>query len=725
VSVGAPLVGWLPRVWTSADPRIKSNISKLRLLIFIVAYFAERTIDKVVRRIPVQLLDTYDVEILIIDDSSEDATFAEAVGIGRDIANIPFKVTVLYNPVNQGYGGNQKIGYHYAIENGFDFVALLHGDGQYAPEVLGDLTEPLRKGEADAVFGSRMLVHRDALNGGMPLYKFLGNRILTSAQNWLLGTKLSEFHSGYRVYAVSAIKALPFDRNSNVFHFDTEIIIQLVIACKRIKEIAIPTYYGDEICRVDGLKYAFDVIKASLQAWFQKINLFYDRRFDCAPLADGRRYPSKLAFESTHSRVIELGHEKARVLDLGSGMGAVGAALKEKKGCVVIGCDIERGALTGAFDNFFLADLNKSLPEMPGERFDYILALDVIEHLTSPEDFLDELRALAARTGARLILTTANIGFIIMRLSLLLGRFEYGKRGILDITHTRLFTFNTLRRAMRAAGFEIERSEGVVLPMPFAFGHSAVSRIALAFNHILVRLRPTLFGFQILMIGKPRPTLATLLDAARASADKKTPKVIETRAEDAEVGVNTQSIEQKVTADALFLRLARFVTRSDHFRLIRYLVAGVAVSLGYSLTIVALVDWAALLGPEAANVVSLTLWTIISYLVHREFTFRFDGAHRGPVARFILIFVLKLLASVSVIAVTTRYYKSSYLIGVFLNWVVLPLISYVAMKFWVFKRALSQTYRAANRPNYSLALRDADAKPSSTSKQSESGAGFR
>ena len=501
--------------------------AKPRLLIFIVAYFAERTIEKVVRRIPTDLLTTYDVEILIIDDSSKDATFAQGVGIGNH-ADIPFKVTVLYNPVNQGYGGNQKIGYHYAIENGFDFVALLHGDGQYAPEMLGVLTEPLRKGEADAVFGSRMLVPRQALKGGMPLYKYFGNRILTTVQNRLLGTRLSEFHSGYRVYAVSALKALPFDRNSNVFHFDTEVIIQLVIARKRIKEIPVPTYYGDEICRVDGLKYAFDVIKASLQARLQEINLFYDRRFDCRPAEEGRRYPSKLDFDSTHSRVIELVPERARVLDLGCGIGAVGAALKERKGCVVTGCDVEHGAITGAFDKFFLADLNQGVPEMPSERFDYILVLDVIEHLASPEDFLDDLRVLAARTGAKVILTTANIGFIIMRLSLLLGRFEYGKRGILDITHTRLFTFNTLRRAMRAAGFEVEGSEGVVVPMPFVFGHSALSRAALAFNRALVRLRPTLFGFQILLVAKARPTLGSLLEAARASADEKLPEVIET-----------------------------------------------------------------------------------------------------------------------------------------------------------------------------------------------------
>jgi putative flippase GtrA len=151
-------------------------------------------------------------------------------------------------------------------------------------------------------------------------------------------------------------------------------------------------------------------------------------------------------------------------------------------------------------------------------------------------------------------------------------------------------------------------------------------------------------------------------------------------------------IEGKLAADALLRRLASMVVRSDHFRLIRYLVAGVAVSLGYTLTVIVLVDRAAVFGPEAANVVSLILWTIISYLVHREFTFRFDGAYRGSMGRFIFIFILKLLASVAVIALTTRYYKSSYLIGVVLNWVVLPLISYVAMKFWVFQRALSQSH---------------------------------
>jgi glycosyltransferase involved in cell wall biosynthesis len=494
-------------------------MKKPRLLIFIVAYFAELTLEKVIRRIPAALTETYDVEILVIDDGSRDETFAVGMIVSRQ--DLPFKFTVLHNPVNQGYGGNQKIGFHYAIEKCFDFVALLHGDGQYAPELLPAMVEPLRTGDADVVFGSRMMRRADALKGGMPLYKYVGNRILSMLQNWLLGTKLSEFHSGYRVYSVPALKAVPFDRNTNVFHFDTEIIIQMVFAEKRIKEIPIPTYYGDEICYVDGLKYAKDVLKASLQAKLQSVNLFYDRRFDCTA-DDGRKYPSKLEFDSTHSRVLELIPEKSRVLDLGSGFGSVGAALKDK-GCHVVGCDMERGPLVDRFDRFFIANLDHGVPDVGDEHFDYILLLDVVEHLSSPEDFLDELRALAARSpDTQVIISTANIGFLVIRLLLLMGRFEYGKRGILDRTHTRLFTMATLRRTLVAAGFDVLKAEGVIVPVPFIFGISRLSRWIMAINKILVRLRPEVFGFQLLVVAKARPTLASLLSDAEAAASEKT-----------------------------------------------------------------------------------------------------------------------------------------------------------------------------------------------------------
>src|SRR6478735_5693774 len=156
-----------------------------RVLIFIVAYNAETTIAKVLSRIP-SSLHQEGVEVLIIDDSSRDATFLS--GLRYQQANSAFKITVLRTPENQGYGGNQKLGYRYAIDNGFDIVALVHGDGQYAPEKLPELLAPLLRGEADAVLGSRMIDKRAARVGGMPLYKWLGNQVLTTFQNWMLGT---------------------------------------------------------------------------------------------------------------------------------------------------------------------------------------------------------------------------------------------------------------------------------------------------------------------------------------------------------------------------------------------------------------------------------------------------------------------------------------------------------------------------------------------------------
>jgi glycosyltransferase involved in cell wall biosynthesis len=131
------------------------SVSKPRVLVFIVAYNAENTVGAVVRRIPGTLSDAYDVHVLIVDDASRDSTFAESYGVSR-AERLVFPTYVLFNPANLGHGGNQKLGYHYAIENGFDFVALLHGGGQYAPERLPELLKPLRRGEADAVFGSRM-----------------------------------------------------------------------------------------------------------------------------------------------------------------------------------------------------------------------------------------------------------------------------------------------------------------------------------------------------------------------------------------------------------------------------------------------------------------------------------------------------------------------------------------------------------------------------------------
>jgi|TARA_B100000745_G_scaffold300144_1_gene252958 glycosyltransferase involved in cell wall biosynthesis len=246
---------------------------KTKLLIFVVAYNAEKTIESVINRIPKKLSLIYDIEVLIIDDCSKDHTFKICKEILKSKKSY-FKLNILYNPKNQGYGGNQKIGYHYSIKKKFDFVVLLHGDGQYAPEELPKLMSGLEKNKYDVVMGSRMINKKNALKGGMPFYKLVGNIVLTKVQNFLLNTKLAEFHTGYRIYSIKSLKKIPFHLNTQDFHFDTEILIQLFLINAKIKEISIPTFYGDEICHVNGIKYAFDVVKTTSTAVLQdKFNL--------------------------------------------------------------------------------------------------------------------------------------------------------------------------------------------------------------------------------------------------------------------------------------------------------------------------------------------------------------------------------------------------------------------------------------------------------------------
>jgi glycosyltransferase involved in cell wall biosynthesis len=495
--------------------------NKPRVLVFIVAYNAEKTIREVVFRIPPGLLDTYEVDILIIDDSSRDATFEK----GRSIVNdpsLPFPITVLFNPLNQGYGGNQKLGYHYAIEHGYDFVALIHGDGQYAPECLPELLEPLRKGDAAAVFGSRMLTPSGARKGGMPLYKFVGNRILTWIENNLLHTSLSEFHSGYRIYSTRALAAIPFDRNSKDFHFDTEIIIQLVIAGLKIVELPIPTYYGDEICYVNGTKYAFNVVVAALKARLQHAGLFYDRKFDCAP-QDTLPYVPKFDYESPHTLAFERIRPGSNVLDVGCAGGYMGAYLMKNKQCRVDGIDsfpVLSNEQQSGLSAFYLHDLNAGLPALRFEQYDYVLMLDVIEHLAKPELFLEQLRsALSLNPSVEVFLSTANVGFFVTRFMLFIGQFNYGRRGILDLTHTRLFTFSSFERAVKQAGFDIVERVGVPGPFQLALGDNVLSRTLMKINRLLIHVSRGLFSYQIFLRVNPQPSLERLLRTAQEQSE--------------------------------------------------------------------------------------------------------------------------------------------------------------------------------------------------------------
>lgn len=251
-----------------------------KILIALVAYNAENHIISVLKRIPDSFLNNSDftVDILVLDDESKDNTHKLATEYASSNKNKNIKV--IRNEVNLGYGGNQKKAYNYAIENNYDAVTLLHGDGQYAPEIIEKINLPIMKEEADCVLGSRMVNKKDALKGGMPLYKWLGNIFLTTTQNILLGVRLAEFHTGYRAYSVAALARIPFESASDDFEFDTDILIQIIDNKFKIKEIAVPTFYGDEICNVKVISYGLKVLRSTILSRLQKIGLIKLDKFN-------------------------------------------------------------------------------------------------------------------------------------------------------------------------------------------------------------------------------------------------------------------------------------------------------------------------------------------------------------------------------------------------------------------------------------------------------------
>jgi glycosyltransferase involved in cell wall biosynthesis len=256
-----------------------------KALIFILTYNHKDTIVSVLDRIPKEIKNSC-AEILVADDESADNTAELALEYKKK--HKLNKLTVIRHKENKGYGGNQKFGYNYAIEKNYDIVVMVHGDGQYAPEEIPKLIDPLENDKADFVFGSR--ISGKPLKGGMPLYKFLGNKFLTTIENIFLRTNLSEFHSGFRLYSTKALKEIPFNKLSDDYYFDSEIILQLVLARKRIAEKPIPTYYGNEISYVNSIPYGLSILKMLGEYLLHKNRLKKSYKFD---IRDFKQMPKK------------------------------------------------------------------------------------------------------------------------------------------------------------------------------------------------------------------------------------------------------------------------------------------------------------------------------------------------------------------------------------------------------------------------------------------------
>ncbi len=260
------------------------------------------------------------------------------------------------------------------------------------------------------MFGSRMLDPGSARAGGMPLYKYLGNRVLTTFENRLLDSNLSEFHSGYRAYRVSALAELPLEFNTDDFDFDTQIIIQLLDAGKRIVEVPIPTYYGDEICYVNGLKYARDVARDVVQYRLTKVGIGTHRWVPADPEYAARRVRAPRTPSSPRCwRRMPAG----RVLDLGCSGGRLSERIRQL-GHKVVGVDsMEIAGVRDRVDDFFLGDLEDGIPEAAGGDFDVVIAADVIEHVRNPERLLRQMAEVLSPNG-QIVISTPELRPLVL-----------------------------------------------------------------------------------------------------------------------------------------------------------------------------------------------------------------------------------------------------------------------------------------------------------------------
>ena len=496
----------LPRQYDPETVRLAHRtLDENRVAVFVVCYHAEHHIEAVLSRIPDWVAPKL-AEVYLIDDSSKDATLQRASAAPWAERNAPLRI--FKTPYNQGYGGNQRLGYVYAISRGFDIVVLLHGDGQYAPEYLPEILAEYSRGDGvDAVYGSRFMTRWGALKGGMPLYKFMGNRILTRLQNRIIGTRMSEMHSGYRSYRTSALRRLPFHANGLGFEFDSDIIIQFAAAGLTIREVPIPTFYGDEISRVNGLKYAWACVKAACQYRLMQLEIFYTPKFDIRNRA--RKYTIKMSPTSLHHFIRQLAlPEGTRLLDLGGGDGAAVARAHAERGVRVtvvdqaVTVDDESGGQTAAHPNreHVAANIDGEWAAgLGGGVFETVFALDVLEHLQSPETAVRRIFDVM-KPGGKIYDSTGNIAFWVIRVMHLLGQFNYGRRGILDLTHTRLFTLASFQRLLRNAGFRIDRVRCFGPPIAdLGSGRSRLARWIDRLGAILARVWKGMFSYQLLI----------------------------------------------------------------------------------------------------------------------------------------------------------------------------------------------------------------------------------
>jgi 2-polyprenyl-3-methyl-5-hydroxy-6-metoxy-1,4-benzoquinol methylase len=462
-----------------------------RIALFIFDCPDTESLQRVLDRIP-RTVDEWFAEIVIMQERSASRSRPvprEFLGSG------PANLRIHRLPRDAGYGGARKAAFEYALLQGFDHVVVMRGDGLHPPEALPALIYPIFDDLAQMVFAYRHLRLPQAPGSWKLIPNLIAHALATGFQNRLLGLRLRDYHSGYRVYSMHAIERLPFQLDADDHRFDMQIVIQCRALGVPVNEMPVGPIWSEYSTNFLGARAVLRAFRCAVDYRLHQLHAY---RLGQYLVDEGVRYTLKHSKTGSHMQIVDAIEPGSFVLDLGCSQGLLARPLREK-GVRVTGVDIAPPARPpDELEQYFQRDLEVPLELPVGREFDYVVVSDVIEHLRNRTQLLRGARRYL-KEGGRLIISTPNIALWFYRLSLLVGRFEYGPRGVLDETHVRLFTRATFRREVEKAGFFVLNEKVTALPFEIVFestGRSRLVRSMSNFSHLLARLWPSMFAYQ-------------------------------------------------------------------------------------------------------------------------------------------------------------------------------------------------------------------------------------
>lgn len=472
--------------------QVELGDAKPRFGLFLCDCSDATAIRGVIERIPEALDDWLEEVVVMLGRPSDRALFS----VSDLLPGRRLKIRFHRPPRASGYGAVRKAAFEYALLKKFDQVIIMRGDGTHPPEQLPRLVDLSLEDPSRFVLATR--IGHGSASAGRSLPYRLAHRLATFVQNRVVGMRLDDFDTSFRLYPVEALERIPFQLDADTHRFEFETILQLRALGIPIREEPLVDAGGGDASGINDLAHEILACATAIGYRLHQVHATRDGRY----MVDlDVHYTLKHSETGSHVQIVSAIAPNSTVLDLGCSSGLLARPLREKN-VRVTGVDAGPGErLTKELAEYHQRDLELPL-ELPVERvFEYVVCADVIEHLRNRSQLLRGARRYLKPNGV-LIISTPNIALWFYRLSLLVGRFEYGPRGVLDETHVHLYTGATFRREVENAGFHVLRRRVTALPFEIVFESTGRSRLirSLAIGyHWLARLWPSMFAYQYIL----------------------------------------------------------------------------------------------------------------------------------------------------------------------------------------------------------------------------------